>query len=107
MTQPKAVFGENLQLSCSLTGNCSRNQIQKWTGGPQNDVLIFDGAPIQSKYNETKVADTFTLIIKNLSAEDVNVNYKCCFGFDCFEQKLTLEKRIFESKNLFNCNDFR
>ncbi|VDI61781.1 Hypothetical predicted protein, partial [Mytilus galloprovincialis] len=100
MARIPAIFGKKVTLKCSFrprdNGDCPQNESRKWTGGPTEDVLQFDGtSKYPSKYKEIQEKDTFSLVITNFSAEDVNVNYKCHYGFYHSERELTLTEENF------------
>lgn len=103
-TKP-AIFEENVKLTCSFGDDCncpSAHRKIKWTGGQQNKLLLYDGvSKYPLKYTESLETDSFSLIIKNFSKEDINVNYACHCGFNSFKKELSLNKDEFESNYIY------
>lgn len=108
MANVPAIFGENVKLTCSHSACLPA--YRKWTGGQSRDLLIHDGkSPYSSKYNESLDGNSFSLDIQNFSKEDININYKCHYGFFSYEKKLSLDMDNFESKYvycMFNSSEY-
>lgn len=100
-----AIFEENVKLTCSFGDDCNCPLAQrkiKWTDGQQKKLLLYDGlSKYPLKYTESLETDSFSLIIKNFSKEDINVNYACHCGFK--KKELSLNKDEFENKCVFHC----
>lgn len=77
-------FGDNILLKCMATGNsdCFGSGIFKWIGGPKKEVISFDVRVFdRTKYTAYHDKGEYLLVIKNVTAKDLNVSYACHCGF--------------------------
>ncbi|XP_052062274.1 uncharacterized protein LOC127702204 [Mytilus californianus] len=93
-------YGEDLRLLC-IADNYTFDgvEIKRWEGGPKQKMLTFNGAPDQDdvmKYNMSMRQDGFDLLIKNVTEIDLNVTYKCTFGFKSSGKVMLISDDAFE-----------
>ena len=92
-------YGQNLILFCPVENCCS--EPAGWLVGPKSiilDVKNFSNGP-KVKYHGTYNEDGFGVVIRNLSAADLDVTYRCVYGFDQSTPNYLLHVDVFsESK---------
>jgi hypothetical protein len=92
-------YGENLILFCPVDNCCSKPV--RWSVGPKSIILevkTFSNHP-KVKYHGTYNKDGHAVVIRNLSEADLNVTYRCSYGFDQSTPKYLLHDDVFkESK---------
>lgn len=101
-----AHFGQNVELLCHEKYNRSIDGIQdtpqkQWFGGVNYSLLCTDSVSSNDKkfvckYGRTDDYDFSVLTIKNFSTRDVNIPYKCLFGFSSSDLILELSETKFE-----------
>lgn len=67
---------------------------------PEQRTLFIDvktGRP-NKKYDGKTFNDGYTLIIQNLTKEDLNVSYSCLYGVTIGERKLLLKEDVFKGE---------
>ncbi|CAG2248494.1 unnamed protein product [Mytilus edulis] len=96
-----AIFGQNIVLTCHLEDiltNPKDCPVRQWSGGPDRRGLVYNGySSNNNKYEEDKNFGSFdfSLIIKNLTESDINVNYSCSCGFHSSTHNLSLNENWF------------
>ncbi|XP_076106174.1 uncharacterized protein LOC143074781 [Mytilus galloprovincialis] len=96
-----AMFGQNTVLTCHLEyilTNPKDCPVRQWSGGPEHKGLVYNGySSNNNKYEEDIYFGSFdfSLIIKNLTASDINVNYSCSCGFQSSTRNLSLNENWF------------
>ncbi|XP_052074864.1 uncharacterized protein LOC127712461 [Mytilus californianus] len=101
MSSVPAIFGQNTVLTCHLETiftNPKDCTVRQWSGGPERRGLVYNGySSDKNKYEEDVNFGSFefSLIIKNLTESDINVNYTCSCGFDTSTKKLSLNENLF------------
>lgn len=99
-----AMFGQNTVLTCHLKyilTNPKDCSVRQWSGGPEHKGLVYNGySSNNNKYEEDINFGSFdfSLIIKNLTASDINVNYSCSCGFKSSTRNLSLNENWFHCK---------
>jgi hypothetical protein len=92
-------YGQNLILFCPVNNCCSG--LAGWSVGSDSkiiDVKTFTNDP-KVKYHGTHNKDGFGFVIRNLSEADLNVTYRCIYGFNLSTPKYLLHGDVFrESK---------
>ncbi|VDI52790.1 Hypothetical predicted protein [Mytilus galloprovincialis] len=80
------IFGGYIILTCAVNGinTIDRDVARQWEIGNDNQLLSFDGdISNHRKYEETILpGNEFNLKILNVTQADVNVTYRCRYGFD-------------------------
>jgi hypothetical protein len=99
MTSP-VIFGQDVQLKCEFPSHikCS-GYTRSWTGGPRYAVMTMNGiSSNNTKYQETKFENcTYSVLtIKSFDQTDVDIVYKCTYGFSSYEHVLELKIREYE-----------
>lgn len=94
------IYGKHVTLTCN--GNsCASESIKKWIGGPNYNLLCFNGFSTEPKKYEMVSNDTweeFELMIKNFNFSDVNCSYMCSCGFLQYTNVLKLDASNFICK---------
>lgn len=94
-------YGQNLTLICKISSCCSKEAgWEAWD--PELRTIFIDirtlTVPATSKYTGDVHNFGYSLIIRNVSFEDVNIMYTCVYGTDRSDKKMLFEKDIFLSK---------
>ena len=74
-------------------------RVRQWFSGQKR--LLFNGVPIDATHyeNRTNVSFTeFSLVIKNYTESDLNINYTCSCGFKSYTKRLGLNNNNFIGK---------
>lgn len=53
----------------------------------------------KDKYAASTNSTGFSLVIKNLQKEDLNIKYACAYGFEKSQEKLLLQSDVFIGKS--------
>ncbi|XP_052073090.1 ankyrin-1-like isoform X3 [Mytilus californianus] len=89
-------YGQNVTLFCNVPNCCPKDAgWDRWT--PEQRTLFIDvktGRP-NKKYDGKVEKDGYTLIIQNLTKNDLNVSYSCLYGVTFGESKYLLEEDVF------------
>ncbi|CAG2237396.1 TTN [Mytilus edulis] len=89
-------YGQNVTLFCNVSNCCPQySGWDRWT--PEQNTLFIDiktGRP-NRKYDGMIVSGGYTLIIQNLTKQDLNISYSCVYGGTLGERKLLLEQDAF------------
>ena len=99
MTSP-VIFRQDVQLKCEFPSHikCS-GYSRTWTGGQRYALLTLNGVSSNdTKYQETK-SDNCTysvLTIKSFDQTDVDIVYKCTYGFSSYQHVLELKSSEYE-----------
>ena len=99
MTKP-GIFGQDVQLKCEFPSHikCS-GYSRTWTGGQRYALMTLNGVSSNdTKYQETKFENcTYSVLtIKSFDQTDVDIVYKCTYGFSSYERVLKLHSHDFE-----------
>lgn len=99
MTSP-VIFGQDVQLKCEFPSHikCS-GYSRTWTGGPRYALMTLNGVSSNNiKYKETKFENCAysVLTIKSFDQTDVDIVYKCTYGFSSYEHVLELQSHDYE-----------
>lgn len=92
-------YGQNVSLFCNVSNCCPEySGWDMWS--PEQRTLIIDVKTAQpnKKYDGRKLKDGYTLIIQNITKEDLNVSYSCVYGGTLGEKKVLLEEDVFICK---------
>jgi hypothetical protein len=94
------VYGDNIILTCK-TDKISACSVRHWYNGDQNKLLLYNDASVDAtKYEDkTNLSSTeFSLVIKNCTESDLNINYTCSCGFNSYTKLLGLNDNNFIGK---------
>ncbi|XP_076108959.1 uncharacterized protein LOC143076948 [Mytilus galloprovincialis] len=89
-------YGQNVTLFCHVPNCCPKNAgWEMWT--PHQRTLFIDVKTGRSnkKYDGKVGKDGYTLIIQNLTKQDLNVSYLCLYDVTFSERKFLLEEDVF------------
>ena len=94
------VYGDNIILTCKTDrrGAC---RVRQWFGGHKNKLLLYNNGSVDvRKYEDrTNLSSTeFSLVIKNYTESDLNINYTCSCGFKSYTKRLGLSDNNFIGK---------
>ena len=88
-----------MQLKCEFPSHIKCGYSRTWTGGPRYALMTINGiSSNNTKYQETK-SDNCTysvLTIKSFDQIDVNIVYKCAYGFSSYEHLLEFQSLDYE-----------
>lgn len=92
-------YGQNVTLFCNV-GYCCPDDAgwDRWT--PVQRTIYIDvktGHP-NKKYDGKVLKDGYTLIIQNLTKDDLNVSYSCLYGVTFSTRKYLQEEDVFICK---------
>ncbi|VDI14530.1 Hypothetical predicted protein [Mytilus galloprovincialis] len=102
MTSYPAIFGRDIMLTCYTfhpLQNSKDCPVRQWSGGSDGRGLMYNGFSAKEGKYEEKVnllSRQFSLIIKNFSIIDINVNYTCSCGFYASTHTLNLDEKRFQ-----------
>ncbi|XP_076108507.1 uncharacterized protein LOC143076567 [Mytilus galloprovincialis] len=102
MTTYPAEFGRDVMLTCYTflpLKNSKDCPVRQWSGGTNGRGLMYNGVSVNDEKYEEKVnllSSQFSLIIKNFSITDINVNYTCSCGFYASTHTLNLDGKHFQ-----------
>ena len=91
-------YGLNLILFCPVDNCCS--EPAGWFVGNKTiiiDVKTFSNDP-KVRYHGTYNANGFGVVIRNLSEADLDVTYRCIYGFDQSTAKYLLHDDVFRER---------
>lgn len=86
-------YGDDLSLFCQVD-NCCLEEAGwgKWTHKNELVTIFIDMRDIDaaesSKYAGETNMSGFSLVIRNLSREDLNIAYSCTYGFHVSQKKI-------------------
>ncbi|VDI83003.1 Hypothetical predicted protein [Mytilus galloprovincialis] len=89
-------YGQNVSLFCNVPNCCPKNSgWYKWTS--KHDKLLIDikSGYLSKKYGGKLLKDGFTLVIQNLTSNDLNVWYSCIYNSTIGERKYLQEEDVF------------
>ncbi|VDI45225.1 Hypothetical predicted protein, partial [Mytilus galloprovincialis] len=89
-------YGQNVTLFCNVPHCCPEDSgWDRWT--PVQQTLFIDVKTGRSnkKYDGKVLKDGYTLVIQNLTKNDLNVSYSCLYGVTLGERKFLLEEDVF------------
>lgn len=96
------LLGHDAKLFCDASNmsDCCSQRTRRWHGGASNSVLLSNGVSTNpSKYTEILSLNGFSILIKNILEEDVNVSYTCTYGYEVYTDILLLDKIQAENSN--------
>ncbi|CAC5416068.1 unnamed protein product [Mytilus coruscus] len=89
-------YGQNVTLFCNVSNCCPDGSgWVRWT--PEQHTLFIDvktEGP-NKHYDGNVLKDGYTLIIQNLTKQDLNVSYSCVYGVTLGERQFLLEEDVF------------
>ena len=75
--------------------------VRQWYGGHKDKLLLYNKVSRDvTKYEDkTNLSSTeFSLVIKNYTESDLNINYACSCGFKSYTKRLALNDKDFIGK---------
>jgi len=97
------IYGDNIILTCKtghvLTDRRDGCRVRQWYG--DNKILLYNRRSVDAtKYEDrTNIPSTeFSLVIKNYTESDLNINYTCSCGFESYTKRLGLNDNNFIGK---------
>ncbi|VDI76221.1 Hypothetical predicted protein [Mytilus galloprovincialis] len=93
------LLGKDIVLTCTVHGieNIDRQTTRQWSLGNDDELLCYNGRiNNRRKYKENVLAaNEFSLTIINVTKVDLNVLYKCRYGFDAASKFIAEDEPIF------------
>ncbi|XP_071141116.1 uncharacterized protein [Mytilus edulis] len=91
-------YGQNVTLFCNVSHCCPKySGWDRWTTVQQTLFIDVKTKTSNKKYDGKVINDGYTLVIKNLTKNDLNVSYSCVYGATIGERKILLEEDVFTS----------
>ncbi|XP_076082213.1 uncharacterized protein LOC143052931 [Mytilus galloprovincialis] len=91
-------YGQNVTLFCNVLNCCPKySGWDRWTTVQQTLFIDVKTKISNKKYDGKVIKDGYTLVIKNLTKNDLNVSYSCVYGATIGERKILLEEDVFTS----------
>lgn len=93
-------YGDDLSLVCHVD-NCCLDSAGwgKWTTKNELNTIFIDVTDLDSNDNSKYAGGThlngFSLLIRNVSSDDLNIAYSCTYGFLVSKKKLLLRTDAF------------
>ena len=104
MSNKPVIYGDNIILTCK-TGHVLTDRtacpVRKWYEGHKDKLLLYNNVSRDAtKYEDrTNLSSTeFSLVIKNYTESDLNINYTCSCGFESYTKRLVLNDEDFIGK---------
>ncbi|XP_052079915.1 uncharacterized protein LOC127718053 isoform X2 [Mytilus californianus] len=111
LVKDSIILGGDIVLTCAVNGfsTVDRDVTRQWSMGNHDELLSYNGRiNNHKKYEETVLpGNEFSLKVFNVTEKDVNVTYRCRYGFDTatyfieIKESLSLQKRV-HSSHSFN-----
>ena len=108
MSNKPVIYGDNIILTCKtghvLTDRSDRCQIRQWYSNRTR--LLFNGGSVDAtKYEDRINASSmeFSLVIKNYTESDLNIDYTCSCDFQSYTRRLGLNDEDFIGKYSDKC----
>ncbi|VDI82743.1 Hypothetical predicted protein, partial [Mytilus galloprovincialis] len=108
------IFGGYIILTCAVNGihTVDREVTRQWSMGNDDQLLSYNGRiNNRRKYEETVLpGNEFSLKVFNVTENDVNITYRCRYGFDTatyfinINESVSLQKSVksYHSLNMLN-----
>lgn len=98
MTKP-ILFGEYADIECIIK-SANTNTVMAWRKIPHGEMIALNTKPVDVDKYDTRVVHTssqtvYILRIKNFNTSDVNLIYRCAYGFNTAGTKLSLNEKDF------------
>ena len=104
MSNKPVIYGDNIILTCK-TGHVLTDRaecpVRQWYGGHKNKILLYNNVSRDASKYEDKTnlsSMEFSLVIKNYTESDLNINYKCSCGFNSYTKRLSINDNNFLGK---------
>ena len=104
MSNKPVIYGDNIILTCK-TGHVLTNRVEcpvrQWYGGHKDKLLLYNKVSRDAtKYEDkTNLSSTeFSLVIRNYTESDLNINYTCSCGLKFYTQCLSINDSNFIGK---------
>ncbi|CAG2225119.1 unnamed protein product [Mytilus edulis] len=89
-------YGQNVTLFCNVSHCCPDDAgWDRWTPVQQTLFIDVKAGGGGKKYDGKVMRDGYTLIIQNLTKDDLNVSYSCLYGVTLGERKFLQEEDVF------------
>ncbi|XP_071180417.1 uncharacterized protein [Mytilus edulis] len=93
-------YGQNVTLFCNVSHCCPDDAgWDRWTPVQQTLFIDVKAGGGGKKYDGKVMRDGYTLIIQNLTKDDLNVSYSCLYGVTLGERKFLQEEDVFSYKS--------
>lgn len=96
------IFGGCIILTCTVNGigKVDSDVTRQWSMGKDDELLSYNGRiNNHRKYEETIFpGNKFSLKIFNVTAKDVNVTYRCRYGFNSARKCIEIKESDYNCK---------
>ena len=89
MSNKPVFYGDNIILTCKT--DRSPCQVRQWFSGHQKKILLYNNGSVDATKYEDRMnlsSTEFSLVIKNYTESDLNINYTCSCDFKSYTKRL-------------------
>ena len=94
------IYEDHIILTCK-TDRTDACLVRQWFSGHKKKLLLYNNGSVDAtKYEDrTNLSSTeFSLVIKNYTESDLNINYTCSCDFKSYTKRLALNDNNFIGK---------
>lgn len=93
-------YGEEVSLFCQVENCCQKSAgWGKWTQDNKFTTIFIDVKIVRKEENSKYYGEInkkgFILVIRNITRDDLNIDYSCTYGFQVSTKKKLLEIDVF------------
>lgn len=89
-------YGQNVTLFCNVSNCCAEGSGWiRWTSENQTLFIDVKTGGTNTGFDRKVLKDGYTLVIQNLTKQDLNVSYSCVYGVTLSERKFLLAENVF------------
>lgn len=94
-------YGQNVTLFCHVPNCCPKDSgWDRWTPVQRTLYIDVKTGRANKKYDGNTLKEGYTLVIQNLTKDDLNVSYSCLYGVTLGEIKFLQKEDVFMCKYL-------
>ncbi|XP_063411432.1 uncharacterized protein LOC134694357 [Mytilus trossulus] len=104
LVKDSIIFGGDIILTCAVNGlsTVDRDVTRQWSMGKHDELLSYNGRiNNHKKYEETVLpGNKFSLKVFNITEKDVNITYRCRYGFDTATYFININESVSLQKSV-------
>ncbi|XP_063412223.1 uncharacterized protein LOC134695017 [Mytilus trossulus] len=104
------IFGGDIILTCMVNGisTVDRDVTRQWSMGNDDQLLSYNGRiNNRRKYEETFLpGNEFSLKVFNITEKDINITYRCRYGFDTATYFININESVSLQKSVKSYHSF-
>ncbi|XP_071177906.1 uncharacterized protein [Mytilus edulis] len=98
-------YGQNVTLFCHVPNCCPKDSgWDRWTPVQRTLYIDVKTGRANKKYDGKTLKEGYTLVIQNLTKDDLNVSYSCLYGVTLGEIKFLQKEDVFMYRRLNQLN---